>query len=105
MMINILLSILEVFCYDTHVKAFIKCTKRHNGFFGCDGCSQKGNHVEHRLVFLEQNAPLRTDQSCSDKSNREHHKENNDSPLEKLGIGLVSDFPLDYMHLVCLGAM
>jgi hypothetical protein len=92
------------FVCDTPAKAFIKCTKGHNGFFGCDGCSQKGKHVEHRLVFLEQDAPLRTDQSFSDKSNREHHKEI-DSPLEKLGIGLVSNFPLDYMHLVCLGVM
>lgn len=27
------------------------------------------------------------------------------SPLSELGVGLVSSFVLDYMHLVCLGAM
>ncbi|CAL1680818.1 unnamed protein product [Lasius platythorax] len=33
----------------------------------------------------------------------EHHLDN--SPFEELGLGMVAQFPLDYMHMVCLGVV
>lgn len=53
------------------------------------------------MLFLDQNVPLRTDASFDAMENVDHHKAV--SPLSQLEIGLVSSFPLDYMHLVCLG--
>src|SRR5688572_25682558 len=32
-------------------------------------------------------------------ANEDHH--NGNTPMEKLSVGLVSQVPLDYMHLVC----
>lgn len=55
------------------------------------------------MTYPEQDAPLRTDASFDEMENPDHHK--SESPLSRLGIGLVSTFPLDYMHLVCLGVM
>jgi len=40
---------------------------------------------------------LRTDKSFALHSQEEHHKDS--TPLEKIDIGLVSNVPLDYMHL------
>ena len=34
-----------------------------------------------------------------------HPHQLNSSPLTKIGVGLVSCFPLNYMHLVCLGVV
>ena len=53
------------------------------------------------MTFPEVNAPLRTDVQFDTFQNEEHHRGR--SPLSDLPIGMVSQFPLDYMHLVCLG--
>jgi len=37
------------------------------------------------------------------RHNEDHHL--NDSPLENIGLKMITQFPLDYMHLVCLGVM
>lgn len=60
--------------------------------------------AEHRkVIFPDVLAPLRTDEDFRTMVQPNHH--NSASPLLELSIGLVSKFPLDYMHLVCLGAM
>lgn len=53
------------------------------------------------MTYPELNSPLRTDDSFGRMVNPGHHK--SVSPLPKLNIGLVSTFPSDYMHLICLG--
>ena len=87
---------------DTPAKAFVKCCKSHSGYFGCDKCSQHGLWRE-KLTFPETDAPRRTDASFDEMSNVEHLLA--PSPFRVLPIGMVSQFPLDYMHLVCLGVM
>lgn len=48
-------------------------------------------------------ASRRTDESFKLQLDKEHHL--GISPLIKPGIGLVSFFPNDYMHNICLGVM
>ncbi|EZA53522.1 hypothetical protein X777_06955 [Ooceraea biroi] len=48
----------------------------------------------------ELNAMLRTNESFRLQLQQEHHK--GFTPLSKIDIGLVSNVPLDYMHLICL---
>lgn len=55
------------------------------------------------MTFPETNAPLRTDVSFNALEDDDHHK--GLSPFEELNVGMVSQFPLDYMHLVCLGVV
>ena len=90
------------FICDTPARAFIKCVKGHAGHGGCDKCTQYGLH-DGRMTFPQTNAPLRTDVAFDEMIDDEHHHQR--SPLADLGIGMVSCFPLDYMHLVCLGVV
>lgn len=91
------------FICDTPAKTFITGTKGHTGYFGCSKCVQEGTHIDRRMCFTESNAELRTDDGFSLRKQTEHHLF--DPILEKIGMGMVSQFPLDYLHLVCLGVM
>lgn len=88
---------------DAPAKAFVKCIKSHTGFYGCDKCEDEGEWREHRMIFLNESAPLRSDETFLLRTNEEHHL--NDSPFETAAFKMVTQFPLDYMHLICLGVM
>lgn len=93
----------ESFCCDTPARSYIKGTMAHNSYEGCDKCMVRGVYINRRMVFLNSSAPLRTDEEFIHQVYGNYHKEV--SPLCNLGIGMVSSFPVDYMHSVCLGVM
>lgn len=95
-------SINAIVC-DTPAKTFITYTKGHTGYFSCSKCTQEGDFIHNRVVFPETNNTLRTNDTFKNRSQIEHHTGN--SILEELSIGMVSQVPLDYMHLVCLGVV
>jgi len=72
-----------------------------HGYYGCGYCRVKGIYIDDRVVFLGTDFPLRTDNDYSTFS------ENNQisiSPLSSIcNIKLFHEFPIDYMHAVCLG--
>lgn len=88
------------FICDAPAKAFIKCIKGHGGYSACDKCTVYGEYYNGRVVKAEI-GELRTDQSFVLKLDENHHT--GTSPLLQLGCGMVSNFPVDYMHAVCLG--
>ena len=53
------------------------------------------------MKFPDLRARVRTDVSFDEMADDQHHK--GPSPLRGLSIGMITKFPLDYMHLVCLG--
>jgi hypothetical protein len=55
------------------------------------------------MCFPELNSSERTDDSFKERSQEDHHL--GSSILEELNIGMVSQIPYEYMHLVCLGVM
>nr|XP_047122559.1 uncharacterized protein LOC124806037 [Hydra vulgaris] len=85
---------------DTPARAFVKCTKGHNAYHGCDKCEQHGVYNE-RVTSPETAATLRTDASFANMSDHKHHI--CVSPLAQTSIGLISQVPGGYMHLSCLG--
>ena len=87
---------------DAPAQAFVKNVKGHTGYSGCERCVQSGEWVG-KMTFPETEACLRTDIMFDEMSDEEHHL--GASPLSAAGVGLVSQFVLDYMHLVCLGVV
>jgi len=55
------------------------------------------------MLFLEFNAPFRTDENFKTRAQEDHYT--GISPFELIHLPMVSRFPLDYMHSVCLGVM
>lgn len=88
---------------DTPARSFITYTKGHTGYFSCPKCIQEGEFFNNRVIFPKTDCTLRTNETFVNRTHNEHHIGN--SILENLSIGMVSQIPLDYMHLVCLGVM
>lgn len=85
---------------DAPARAFLKSIKNHNSYFGCERCHQEGEWLG-RVVYDEKCGQTRTDTLFRNKAHPEHHT--GSSIFLELKIDLVSQFPLDYLHLVCLG--
>ncbi|OXA53829.1 hypothetical protein Fcan01_11368 [Folsomia candida] len=85
---------------DAPARSYVKRIISHNGFFGCERCTTRGIY-ERTVTFPELNAPLRTDESFRNRDQSEHHQ--GFSKLLDLGIGMTTQFPLDYLHQICLG--
>lgn len=94
---------IRAFICDSPARSFVTCTKGYNAYFGCNKCIAEGDYENRRMLFLDQNCPLRTDESFKLRKNPEHHT--GISIFEKIPLPMVTTFPLDYMHLVCLGQM
>lgn len=90
------------FVCDTPARAMVKSTKGHGGYFGCDKCETEGEW-HGKVTFPDTDASRRTDVRFNEMANEEHHL--GQSVFCDLPIGMVTCFPLDYMHLVCLGVM
>lgn len=93
---------INAFICDAPAKSFVKCIVGHNGYHGCGKCTQHGEW-NGRTFFPETNFQRRTDLQFINREDEDHH--NGYSILESLGIGMVSQFPGDYLHLLCLGTM
>lgn len=95
----------QVTCFicDAPARSFLKQTKSHTGYFGCERCTQKGVYLDNRMTFPLLDSTKRTDEQFAKHEYQQH--QTNRSPLLLLNIGLVSCFVLDYMHLMCLGVV
>ena len=98
---------------DAVGRAFIKGIAAHNSRYGCEKCKVKGEYHEHTICFLDVNVENRcnndfllfhqsVNEDIFDDSVKLHIKRS--SPLVGI-VDLVDDFPLEYMHLICLGVM
>lgn len=99
-----LLKIASVsFVCDAPAEAAITKIKSHGGFYCCSRCEVRGVWKEG-VMFLDEEAPRRDDESFRTSAQEEHHT--GESSQKKLpGVDMIFYFILDYMHLVCLGVM
>lgn len=95
---------INAFICDSPARAFVKCIKGHNAYQGCERCEAEASYVSGRMVYTN-HAPFekRTDEKFKLVHYTVHQKKA--TPLIATGIGCVSQFVLDYMHVVCLGAV
>lgn len=93
---------IRAICCDAPARAFVKCIKGHNAYYGCDRCIQKGSQVNHRTVFLDTEAEKITDDSFAQMDQPGHKTV---TPLMQLNIGMITVFPQEPMHLIYLGVM
>lgn len=90
---------------DAPARSFLKRIKNHNAYFGCERCYVRGEW-HGRVIFPVNNDNLfYNDDSFKNRIYEDHHSSNDTSPLERLGVGMISQIPIDYMHLCCLGIM
>lgn len=94
---------LRCFVCDSPARSLVCGVKGHTGYNGCGKCVQEGDYVNNRVTFPEMSAQLRTDENFRLRLHEEHHKET--TPLEDIKIDMIKAFPLDYMHLICLGVV
>ena len=101
---SLVLQLKSVLC-DSPARSFIKNTKLHNAHFGCERCHQYGQYVNHRMTFPLSDCEVYTDKSFFSEQAKDHLGPNWTNPFLGASIGFITSFPLDYMHLVCLGVM
>lgn len=98
--------VLKGFILDAPAKSFLLNIKGHGGYFSCTKCTQRGTYVTRRVTFPNSNATKRTHESFLLKTDEDYHNSPDPILLETIpGINFLSSFPLDYMHLVCLGVV
>lgn len=96
----------RAFICDSPARALIKGVVNFNGKHGCLKCTVVGEYsqVSRTVTFLNYDCPKRNDKDFRSKKDEEHHKL--DSPLLKLNIDMVENFPVcDSLHLIDLGVM
>lgn len=96
---------LRNFILDAPARSLIKCCIGHGGYGACEKCTVLGRQTMNRIQFFNIGADVqpRTDESYIRQDDRLHHTGR--SPLEFIGIGMVSQFRLDGMHLVYEGCV
>lgn len=78
-------------------------TVHHSHTYGCQKCEVKGEKIKSSgMSFPNLDAPLRTNETFRQKTQRPHHKY--DSPFEELDIDMVKTFTIsDPLHLLHQG--
>ena len=111
--------VIDAVIADAPARALLKGTISYSGYNGCDKCSttgrwwytltpeereEQGRQGGGRMTFQQfENLPMRTNESFRRKEQESHHLL--DSPMLCLDIDMILDFPIDYMHQICLGVM
>lgn len=93
------------FTMDAVARSYFRCTVGHTSRWGCEKCEVMGQSYRRRVVLLNMNAPLRTNESFRNRSDPRHHQINQVSALEAIeDFDMVNQVPLDSLHAVYEGA-
>jgi len=98
-------------CCDTPAKSFVLKIKGHCGFFSCTRCQIEGEYLLNRTCFPPSQSTIqpavRTHDGYIHRVQEEYHSCSTSIScvVDLPEFNVVSNFPLDYMHMVCLGTM
>lgn len=91
---------------DAPAKAFILKVKNHTGYDSCSKCLIHGSRIDDTTCFpTENNYPLRDDEVFRNFGYSENYQTGETILTNIPHFEPVTNVPLDYMHLVCLGVM
>lgn len=99
------LQIRAIIC-DSPAKAFLCGIMGHTSSHGCSKCVQVAKKNNNVLTYCTESSELITDQDFEQRKFKKHHKKDfylKKTPLENINIKMVSQVPLDPMHLLDLG--
>lgn len=99
---------IRAFICDAPAKAFLCGIVGHTSVHGCSKCVQVGKKINNVLTYSSEASQLITDQDFSDRKYLNHHQKffyTKKTPLENVNVKMISQVPLDDMHLVDLGVM
>lgn len=90
------------FCLDTPARSSVCGIIGHMGYRSCIRCLCSGVYKQRRMLFKFSNCERRTDKMFLDREDTRFHNRN--SLVEKeLNIKMLTQFPLDFLHVVVLG--
>lgn len=94
---------IKLICADAPAKSFILNVKGHTGYSSCTKCWDEGKYIEKRICFSDKTGKKHTDDEFVRKTDDDYHL-GTSSALEVIPkLGLVTNVPFDYLHLICLG--
>ena len=101
---NIVYSVrIDALICDTPAKAFILCIKYHSGYSSCTKCTIEGKMFKC-ICFPGIIGTLRTDEKFRNNEYLDENYQKENTILNSIpSLGLVSNVPLDPMHLLYLG--
>lgn len=91
---------------DSPARAFITGVQYFTGKSGCPKCAQRGVSLQNRVCYSQTVGELRTDEKFKAREDPTHHAKiflTEKHVLELINVNMVSQFPLDPMHLIDLG--
>lgn len=98
--------ILDAVCCDAPAKSYILKTKGHTGYSLCTKCHDHGVNINNRVCFTDTKCNKRTHLQFLNRIDEDYHVSETVSILTEIPeIDMVDTFPLDYMHLTCLGVV
>lgn len=96
--------VIRCFCGDAPARAFISGIKYHNGKHGCPRCDALSNNSP-KSIFV---GNPRTDETFARRDHWQHHNKDylhNGTILETMGFKMVTQIPIDSMHLCDSGVV
>lgn len=94
---------ISCFVADAPARAFLKCIVSHNSLYACEKCILEGTYLGRTTWQYVPDLILRTDEAFHNQIYEDHQRCL--SVITNLSVGLVSQVPLDWMHLICLGVV
>lgn len=97
---------IQFFICDAPARSYLRQTVGHTSKFGCEKCHIVGDYENHRIIYAQTKFKLfnpKLDQDFKTEPLPPYIKAK--SPLLRANIKLVTQFPLDSMHLLFLGVV
>ncbi|XP_026279273.1 uncharacterized protein LOC113207099 [Frankliniella occidentalis] len=90
---------------DAPARTWLKNVNQHGSYYACERCTAVGQWIANRMTYHPHEETLpRTDESLRKQTDRRYHK--GPTPLTELeNFSLISQIPLEPMHLLNLGIM